>query len=146
MNPPHVSKILLRLGETLSLVSHHSAQLSHTIVFNLDALLSLFYRVSNFQPHHFILGDGEAAAKGTRNWFLWIMFTLLEVHCQDVQLDNNFTAELFIVTPLETIAMDMDNFEVIYTNLISHLANKFFRILGTGLNSAIDIELLETFN
>ena len=47
INPPHVSKILLRLGETLSLVSHHSAQLSHTIVFNLDALLSLrFFRAS----------------------------------------------------------------------------------------------------
>ena len=40
----------------------------------------------------------------------------------------------------------MDNFEVNYTNLISHLASKFFKILGTGLNSAIDIELLEKFN
>ena len=73
------------------------------------------------------------------------MFTLLEVHCQDVQLDNNFTAELLIVTPLETIVW-IDNLEVIYTNLISHLASKFFKILGTGLNSAIDIELLEKFN
>ena len=72
------------------------------------------------QLYHLIFGNSKAAAKGTGNWFLWIMLTLLnsslnllkllcigkdlKVHCQDIQLDNDITAKFFIVTPVTKIS------------------------------------------
>ena len=109
------------------------------------------------QLHHFIFRNSKAAAKGTGNWFLWIMLTLLnsslklikflcigkdlKVHCQDIQLDNDITAKFFIVAP-GTRSQELI-ITIVSANLISHLASRFFSILGTGFNSAMDIDRLE---
>ena len=109
------------------------------------------------QLYHLIFGNSKAAAKGTGNWFLWIMLTLLnnylnllkflcisndlKVHCQDVQLDNDITAKFFIVAP-GTRSQELI-ITIVSANLISHLASRFFSILGTGFNSAMDIDRLE---
>ena len=109
------------------------------------------------QLYHLIFGNSKAAAKGTGNWFLWIMLTLLrsslnliellcisndlKVHCQDIQLDNDITAKFFIVAPVtrpQELIMT-----IVSANLISHLASRFLSILGTGFNSAMDIDRLE---
>ena len=69
------------------------------------------------------------------------MFALFKVHCQDVQLDNDITAKFFIVAP-GTRPQELI-ITLVSANLISHLASRFLRILGTGFNSAIDIDRLE---
>ena len=49
--------------------------------------------------HHFIFRHGEAAALGAGNWLLGVVFALLEVVGERVQLDHHRAAVQLIVTP-----------------------------------------------
>ena len=110
------------------------------------------------QLYHLIFGNSKAAAKGTWNWFLWIMLTLLNSSL-NIFLSPSVSIKTFRciarISSLTTTSQPNSSLshlwwrsqEVIITlvsaNLISHLASRFFSILGTGFNSAMDIDRLE---
>ena len=66
----------------------------------------------------------------------------LEVHSQNIQLDHHLAAKFFIVAS-EDGQSHNTLFKIDCLYLMSHLASRFFNILGTGFSSATDIDLLE---
>ena len=94
--------------------------------------------------HHFIFRHGEAAALGAWNWLLGVVFALLEVVGERVQLDHHRAAVQLIVTPANTVTRYRGADSTVTFYRISNLLSKFLSILGTGLSSAIVIVLRST--
>ena len=94
--------------------------------------------------HHLVFRHSETTSLGAGNWFLGIVFTLLEVDRQHVQLDHHIAAVQLIVTASNTGEVRTREGQRGTSYRISNLLSKFLSILGTGLSSAIVMVLRST--